>query len=205
MIHANAEWFEKEQDGEISLALAAIEYTGSARRYNNSAVVNQGRWPTETEFTAGNTLVGFVPESTPQGDTGTGLAWFERSSDFDVRLGADEVCEALASYNYIDLTPTAADPGAIDGFDQRLQEALGLEDPLEAGVPLEVQVRERAGVDEPTKEGRSEIQRLIEENDREELKDRVKEKRESTDEFSLSGASMQDMAKFLAGDDGGDE
>jgi hypothetical protein len=102
-------------------------------------------------------------------------------------------------------------------------DALGIEDPMEAG-PVEAQLRELAGVDAPAENDAGDDGRaasLVDEYSRGQLKAAVKDLREDTDEFSLQGAGVTDMAEFLAeqdeaavhdalaaaddaGDDGGD-
>lgn len=200
-ILANPSYFEQEQQGNTEQALVAVKYTGKQRFYTNAAAWNQGRWPAETSFRQDTWYVGFVPEYVPEGDSGSGLTWFERSSPFEVELDPAGIAEILLQKNYLELEPGGpiGDGDSLPGYYQKLEEGLGLVDEIEAGQTHEEQLRELAGVDEApaVEEDLSDEERLVQELDRDELKDRVKEAREDAEEFSLRGASMEEMAEFL--------
>lgn len=199
-ILANPQYFEQERQGNIEQALAAIRYTGPDRKYSSNAVANQGRFPDRQTFLNGQWYVAFVPETVPEGDTGTGIAWFERSAEFDVEFDPERIAEILLDRNYLSLEPGGpiGETDTLGDFHGRVAEALGLEDPVEAGATYEEQLKELADVDEAVATDEADpVAELVNNNDRGELKERVKDAREDADEFSLRGVSMEDMAEFL--------
>lgn len=199
-ILANPSYFEQEQQGNTEQVLVAVKYTGKQRFYTNAAAWNQGRWPDETSFRQDTWYVGFVPEYVPDGDPGSGLSWFERSSPFEVELEPEGIAEILLDKNYLDLEPGGpiGDGDSVPGFDAKVVDALGLEPPVEAGATHAEQLREMAGVDDaPATEEPDPVEEFVNEYDRNELKEQVKTAREDAEEFSLRGASMEDMAEFL--------
>lgn len=204
-ILANPSYFEQEQQGNTEQVLVAVRYTGKQRFYSNASAWNQGRWPDETSFRQDTWYVGFVPEYVPDGDPGSGLAWFERSSPFEVELSPEGIAAILLEKNYLDLEPGGpiGEGETVPGFDRKLQEALGLQDPVDAGASYTEQLKDLAGVDEAPVEDEdlSREDELVNEYDRGELKAAVKAVREDAEEFSLRGVSMDDMAEFLVDKD----
>lgn len=199
-ILANPSYFEQEQLGTIEQALVAVRYVGASRKYSSPAAANQGRFPDRHAFLRNVWYVAFVPETVPDGDSGSGVAWFERSSDFDVEFDPERIAEILLDKNYLDLEPGGpiGESDALPGFNQKVADALGLEDEIEAGATYEDQLKSMAGVDEAAAtEEADPVDQLVNEHDRAELKERVKAARADAEEFSLRGASMQDMAAFL--------
>lgn len=199
-ILANPDYFQKEADGEVEQVLVAVKFVGDNRHYSNNAVVNQGRFPDRMTFIQGQWYVGFVPEETPDYDEGTGIAWFERSGDFEVVFDPEEIAEILLSYNYVDLDPAGpiGDGDTLPGYHAKVADALDLEDEIEAGMTHEEQLREMANLDDDAgPEAQDPVDALVYNHDRGELKELVKEHREDASEFSLRGASMEDMAEFL--------
>lgn len=199
-ILANPQYFEQEHEGNVEQVLVAVRYVGPNRKYSSNAAVNQGRFPNRQAFLNGQWYVAFVPETLPDDDTGTGIAWFERSAEFDVAFEPERIAEVLLERNYVSLAPGGpiGEGDSLPGFDAKVEEGLGLDDEIEAGASYEEQLEELAGVEEaPATEDLSDEERLVQDHDRGELKDRVEDAREDADEFSLRGVSMEDMAEFL--------
>lgn len=199
-IYANPSYWEQDLAGEFNHVLVAVRYTGPSRRYSNNSAATQGRWPTSQDFLQGHWYTAFVPESTPDNDPGEGIAWFERSPDFEVSYDAEQIAEVLVQQyeGEIEAGGPIGDEDTLPEFDERVHEALGLEAPEEAGETYSQQIAELAGV--PTEEVQDDLspeEQLVQDYDREELKEQVKDEREDSGEFSLRGASMQDMAEFL--------
>jgi hypothetical protein len=105
----------------------------------------------------------------------------------------------LLSKNYVDLQAGGpiGDDDVLPGFNDKLADALGLEDEIQAGMTYEEQLAELAGVENTPAEQPREDE-LFHAYDRGELKAAVKAVRADADEFSLRGASMEDMAAYLA-------
>lgn len=200
-ILANPDHFEREQRGDTNQVLVAVRYVGNSRRYSNRSAATQGLWPDYTSFLADEWYVGFVPEAVPKGGDAAGVAWFERSDVFEVEYDPERIAEILLDRNYVSLEPGGpiGEGETVPGFEAALQEALGIQPPHEAGATYADQLKAMAGVEDAPAEADDVTpeERLVNEHDRAELKEMVKEAREDAGEFSLRGASMEDMAAFL--------
>jgi len=198
-INANPEYFETEEKEDFEHELVAIRYVGPNRRYSNSSTVTQGRYPTNQDFVRDSWYVAFVPEATPEADPGEGLAWFERSSAFEVSYEPATIARILVEKYEGEIEAGGPFPGNdFGGFRPRVYDALGLKSEAEAGATIAEQLAELAGTDvEAEVEDVDPVDLFVEEYDRGELKDLVKETREGTDEFALTGKNMRDMAEFL--------
>jgi hypothetical protein len=200
-VHANDEFLDLEGEADVTHTLAAIRYTGGGS-YTDPSVNNQGRYPVRQSFASGTWYFSLIPESTPESDPGTGVAWFERSDDFEVEYDPAEIARLMLGKNYLPTNVFGDSPEPR--VQQRVLDALGLEDEVEAGQTYEEQLAELAGADEDeVVDERSRSEELFNDYDRGELKGAVKQVREDADEFSLQGASTEEMAEFLAeqGDD----
>lgn len=199
-IYANPSYFEREQEGHIEHVLVAVRYTGPSRWYNNNSAASQGKWPTNQNFLQGIWHVAFVPESTPSGMSGEGVAWFERNEHFDVAFDPETIARAIIEDNggELNVGGPIGEGESVRGFDAKLRESLGLEDPIAAGMPLIDQLYEVAGIDRTEGlDDRGPVELFVDDYDRDELKDLVTDTREDASEFSLRGVSMQDMAEYL--------
>lgn len=197
---ANPQYFELEQDDEAEQVLVAARFVGDARKYSGSAPVNQGRWPDNQIWLEDQWYVAFVPERVPENDSGAGVAWFERAGSFEVEFDPERIAEILVDRNYVDLQPGGpiGDGDTVPGFWGKLEDALGIEDEIEAGESYADQLEALAGVDDSPATAESDpVDAMVNEYGRGDLKDKVKAAREDADEFSLRGASMQDMAEYL--------
>jgi len=188
---------EDEQSGEINnLELIALKYTGSKSSIAPRGALNtQGKWPGTAPLNHGNWYFALNPDE--------GLAYLEHREDLDL-VYADHrkrFAEALLSQNR--LPDNVFGRGADRDLQDRVFDALDLEEPMQAG-PVEEQLRRIAGIDEneaddaDTAEGRAST--LVEEYTRDQLKSAVEEVREGADEFSLRGAGVTEMAEYLAGE-----
>lgn len=208
-ILANPSHFELEAQGDTEQVLVAVRYTGPNRRYSNRSAANQGLWPDYTDFIHDVWYVAFVPEDPPEGASAAGVAWFERNSNFDVAYDPEAIAGVLLDRNYLSLEPGGpiGEGDTLPDFDSKLRDALGLEDPVEAGASYEDQLRDLAGRDdeEDGSDADDPVDKMVAEHDRGELKDRVEGVREDAQEFSLRGASMEDMAEFLVSKESDDE
>lgn len=198
-ILANPQYFEQDRAGNAEQVLVAARYVGRSRMYSGSAPVNQGRWPTRQSWLADQWYVAFVPETVPDNDPGAGVAWFERADDFEVEYDPEQIAAILLDRNYVTLDPAGpiGDGESVPGFDQALRDALGLEDPIDAGQRYDEQLRDLAGIDETGEPEADPAEALVQDYGRSELKAAVKAVRADTDEFSLRGKSMADMADYL--------
>lgn len=198
-IYANPDYFEREQDGHIEQVLVAVRYVGPSRWFSNPSTATQGRWPTGQNFLVDQWYVAFVPESTPDGDPGEGIAWFERSPAFEVEYDPEAIAAVLVDNNLYEEQPGGpiGDGESVPGFPERVRDALGLEDPVTAGASDVEQLKALAGAGDGGPERPDPVEEFVSEYDRTELKDVVKATREDTDHFNLRGKSMRDMAEFL--------
>lgn len=200
-IYANPDYWEQDERGHIDHVLTAVKYVGPSRFYSNNSASTQGRWPTRGNFLHGIWYVAMVPESVPEGVSGEGVAWFERNDAFEVEFEPAAIARALIEDNAGELAPGGpiGDGDSLPGFEERVREALGLVDEIEAGTTYDEQLRELAGLTDAPDEAEEATgaEYLVEEYGRDELKAAVKAVRESTDEFSLRGKSMRDMADYL--------
>lgn len=200
-ILANPDHFEMDHDGEIEQELVAVKYVGTDRRYSNRSAATQGLWPDYTSFSRDVWYVAFVPESVPEGVSASGMAWFERNADFEVVYDPERIAGILLDRNYVSLEPAGpiGERDTLPGFWDRLHEALGIEDPAEAGARYEEQLRELAGRDDPDDdvETVATAKDLVDSFTRAELKEGVKAVRVDASEFSLRGTTMDEMADYL--------
>lgn len=198
MVHANDDFLDRAEEEGFDHALVAVRYVGKSPSFADPSAVNQGRYPVRTAFNAGTWYVALIPESTPDADAGTGVAWFERSSEFEVEYGPEKIAEYLLGKNYL---PSDVFGDSPDGrVRDKVIDFLGLEDEVEAGQTYEEQLRELAGVENsPATESVPREEELLGEYDRAELKDATKSARDGPDDFGLRGKSTEDMAQYLAG------
>jgi hypothetical protein len=202
-VDANEDYMDREDEGYISLVLVAVRYVGSSANKNDPSSVNQGRYPARRTFRQGTWYFGLVPESTPDGDSSVGVAWFERAGDWEVEYDPIEVASLMLDKNY--LPPNVFGDSPNPRVRERVIDSLGLEDEVEAGQTYEEQLAELAGVDEEEATVGAELSRseeLLQEYDRGTLKEAAKEVREDADDFSLQGVSTEEMADYLAEQDG---
>lgn len=201
-IYANPEYWERDQEGHIDHVLVAVKYTGPDRFYSNNSTATQGRWPTRGNFLQDIWYVAFVPEDTPEGASGEGVAWFDRHEHFEVAYEPADIARAIVEYNGGELVPGGpiGEGDTVPGFDGRVREALGLEEQVQAGKTYEEQLRELADIDDADAvEEPDPVDEFVGSYTRAELKEVVKATREDAEEFSLRGKSMQDMAEYLVG------
>lgn len=207
-IYANPEYFERDEEGLIDHVLVAVRWVGNSRWYSNNSTHTQGRWPTGQNFLHGSWYVAFVPESVPPGDPGEGIAWFERNEGFEVEYDPARIAEVLLDHGFdgIEAGGPIGDGDTLPGFDEKARNALGIEPVAEAGKTELEQLKELAGMEASPADAPSQEpdEYLVNEYDRTALKEAVKATREDTDEFSLRGKSMADMAAYLVDKHGED-
>lgn len=201
-IYANPSYFEQDERGTIDQVLVAVRYVGPSRRYSNNSTATQGRWPTNQDFLTDLWYVAFVPESTPDGDPGEGIAWFERSPEFEVEYDPEHIAEVLVDRydGEIEAGGPIGENDRVPDVEGKMRDALDLDDPTsKGGTAYREQLKDLAGVDDEAAAGDplSEEERLVHDHDRTELKDMVKDARADAEEFNLRGKSMEDMAEFL--------
>ena len=197
-VHANDEFLNLEGEADVTHTLVAIRYTGGGS-YTDPSVNNQGRYPVRQSFASGTWYFSLIPESTPESDPGTGVAWFERSDDFEVEYDPAEIARLMLGKNYLPTNVFGDSPEPR--VQQRVLDALGLEDEVKAGQTYEEQLAELAGADGDVTVEESREDTLVANYDRGTLKQAVKTVREDSDEFSLRGKSMEEMAGYLAEQD----
>lgn len=198
-ILASPDHFEQDREGEIEQTLVAVRYVGNRRRYTNRSVASQGLWPEYTSFRKGSWYVAFVPESVPDGVSAAGVAWFERNDNFEVAYDPERIAEILLDQNYVDLQPGGpiGERDALPNFQEKVHDALNLQ-PQHVGGTYEEQLRELADVDEDVgPDDPDPVDELVNAFTRGELSDSVKAVREDSDEFSLRGVTMEEMAEYL--------
>lgn len=186
---------EQEQSGEIrSLELVALRYTGNLDSLAVRGALNsQGKWPGTAPLNNGIWYFALVPDE--------GLAYLENREDLDLVYAddAERFAEALLSKHR--LPENVFGRGHDRDLRERVDDALGLEDPMEAG-PVENQLQEVAGIEEDeagedtVDSGR--VSSLANGYSRSQLSEAVKAVREDTGEFNLRGADKTSMAEFLA-------
>jgi hypothetical protein len=183
--------------GEIrGLELIALRYTGDhSSLATRGALASQGKWPGTAPLNNGVWYFALVPDE--------GLAYLENRDDLDLIYADDAEAFAAALLEKNRLPGNAFGRRANLDLQDRVFDALGIKDPMEAG-PVEAQLRELAGVDAPDEDDAGDDGRaasLVDKYSRGQLKAAVKELREDTDEFSLQGAGVTDMAEFLTEQD----
>lgn len=186
---------EQEQSGEIrGLELVALRYTGDRSSLaTRGALAAQGKWPGMGPLNNGVWYFALVPDE--------GLAYLETRDDLDLVYADDAEAFAEALLSKHSLPSNVFGRSADRGLQDRVFDALGLENPVQAG-PIGDQLRDLAGVDEDDVDEADEddgrAATLAQEYSRNQLKEAVKTVREGTEEFSLQGAGVTEMAEFLA-------
>lgn len=192
---------EAEQSGEIAaLDLIALRYTGENSSLATKGALNsQGKWPGTGPLNQGVWYFALVPDE--------GLGYLEARDDLDVVYADDTEAFAQALLSRNRLPSNVFGRGADLDLQDRVFDALGIEDPMEAG-PVEAQLRGLAGEDvDTTTDGDSEdaedtgrVGSLVDEYTRGELKEAAKRVREDTSDVSLN-SSKTELAEYLAGED----
>lgn len=183
---------EREERGETSLELVAVQYTGPRHSVASTPLNTHGMWPGTRPLVPSVTYVALVPDE--------GVAFLENRNDLDVSYEPADIAAAFLSRNYL---PTRVFGQQMDArLNDRVMDALDMEfqgvanedgnrEALRA-IAGDEAVDEPGGDDEPSR-----AEYLAEEYTREELKDAVKDLREDSDDVSLNSKKTE-FAEWLA-------
>lgn len=188
---------EQEAAGEIrGLELVALRYTGENDSIaTRGALASQGKWPGTAPLNEGNWYFALVPDE--------GLAYLENREDLELVYADDRERFAEALLSKHRLPSNVFGRGADVELRDRVYDALGLEDPVQAG-PIPSQLRELAGVDDADAasdpddgDDMGRAATLTQEYSRSQLKGACEALREDTDDIALN-ATKTEMAEWLA-------
>lgn len=189
---------EQEASGEIrGLEFVALRYTGDNDSIaTRGALASQGKWPGTAPLNEGIWYFALVPDE--------GLAFLENRDDLELVYADDQARFAEALLSKHRLPDNVFGRGANVQLRDRVYDALGLEDPRDAGR-IPDQLRDLAGVDdedvqEPDEDDAGRAATLAEEHSRSELKDACEALREDADDIALN-AKKTEMAEWLAEQD----
>jgi len=192
---------ESEQEGELTLELVAVRYTGNRSVFDVTSHLAAADWPKDTPLNGrqdgpGPWYFAFTPDH--------GLGTLENRNDLDVVYGDQQERFAEILLEQRRLPSNAFGRAADSRIRERVFDALGLEDPVEGG-PVKQQLIDLAGVepddgDDDENEDQSLVETLVDTYSRNELGDAAKALRGDADEFDLrDNAGKRDRAEFIAG------
>lgn len=196
---------DREAEGETTLELVAVRYTGSNTNFPVSAHLEAQGWPRAAPMNGGATggdngpwYFALMPDE--------GLGYLENRNDLDVVYGTQREQFAEILLEQRRLPSNVFSRGANRDLQDRVFDTLGLKPQMDAG-PIEDQLREIAGVEAPNDDteddtDKSLVETLIDSYSRSELGEAAKALREDTDAFDLrANAKKRDRAEYIAGFD----
>jgi len=199
---------DREQEGELTLELVAVRYTGDRSSFDVTSHLSSAGWPKATPLNGGTAgepgpwYMAFTPDH--------GLGTLENRNDLEVVYGDQQERFAGILLEQRRLPGNAFGRGADQRLRDRVFDVLGLGDPVSAG-PVKQQLQDLAGVDptedskEDDTEDQSLVETLVDTYSRSELGDVAKALREDTEAFDLrANAKKRDRAEFIAGFDEGE-
>ena len=199
MVIALQENDDRVATGDIrGLELIGLRYVGDRSSVaTRGALASQGRWPGTAPLNRDTWYFALVPDE--------GLAYLESRDDLEVIYADDREAFAEALLSKPRLPENVFGRGANRQLQERVFDALDLDDPVEAG-PITDQLHRLAGRDPDAAEAEDtavagRATDLRENYSRGELSEAVKAVREDTAEFNLRGAGVIEMSEFLAGKD----
>lgn len=183
---------ELEADGETTLSLVAVTYTGSKSLYRDQAVIHQGRWPSFTAFSPGDTHVGLVPDE--------GLDWWETHNSFNIDYAPAAIAAAFLDSNF--LPPQIFGDNVNPDLRDRVLDKFDMEYIPRNEEEIRRELAEIAGRDEDEEaeavNEEMDFESELLEHERGDLKEAASELREDSDEISLNSGKT-DFAEYLAG------
>ena len=196
----------REAEGETTLELIGVRYTGNKTMFPVSAHLESQGWPRASPMSGGATA----------GDNGPwyfalmpdeGLGYLENRNDLEVVYADQQERFAEILLEARRLPGNVFGRGANRDLQDRVFDALGLKPEMKAG-PIREQLQNLAGIDaseddDPEDEtDKSLVETLVDSYTRSELGDAAKELRADSDEFDLRENSKKvDRAEFIAGFD----
>lgn len=187
-VKASARHFDLEDDGEAELVLAVVTYVGPRTMYHDSAVRNQGNWPSYGPFQNGAPQVGFIPDRS--------LGWWESHADFEIEYSDAAIAEAFLGQNF--LAPEVFGNKVSPDVQDRVLDKLGLEYVPRNSKEIRQELAEIAGLDGDVDAGEDDTfeQELLDYT-RSELQGIVGELDEEYPD-NLGNAKKTEMAEWLA-------
>jgi hypothetical protein len=202
-ITASSHQLEQEREGDLSLELVAVRYTGAKTLFAVTDHLGpQAQWPSRAPLNGGAKpedngpwKFALVPDA--------GLSHLEGRPDLDVLYPDQRERFAEVLLEQDSLPENVFGRGASRDMQDRVFDALGLGTRADAG-PFREQLRDIAGIEEPADDDPDEstTQSLAEAYSRSELGDIAKELRADADDFNLrENPGKVDRAEFIAGFD----
>lgn len=182
-----------ENEGDAELVLVAVTYIGNKSVFRDTAVQNQGNWPSYGSFSPGSPQIALIPDRS--------LGWWETNANFDVDYSAEGIAEAFLEKNF--LAPEVFGNRITPEVQDRVLDKLGMDHVPRNEAEIRKELASIAGIDEDEavedvqEEMDFESQLAGEAYTRSELKDACAELRDSPDDISLNGGKT-DFAEFLA-------
>jgi len=195
---------DREADGETTLELVGVRYTGNKTMFPVSSHLEGQGWPRAAPMSGGATA----------GDNGPwyfalmpdeGLGYLENRNDLEVVYGDQRERFAELLLEQRRLPNNVFGRGANRNLQDRVFDTLGLKPEMKAG-PIRDQLRELAGIeadedDDPEDDtDKSLVESLVDSYSRSELGEAAKALRKDADDFDLRQNSKKvERAEFIAG------
>lgn len=200
MVVALQEHLDQADAGERVLELVGVKYVGDGTSLSvGNALNNQGHWPGTNLLNRGVWYFALVPDE--------GVGYLEARNDLELVYADDRAAFAEALLDQTRLPDNVFGRGADRQLQERVFDALGIADPMEAG-PVDEQLRRMADLDDADEapalddDGSDRVAAYVDGYTRDELGTACKRLREDAAEFNLrENQEKHARAEFIADHD----